>query len=208
MDTNKFVTEQEKFWVGKFGDQYTDRNKTDQLLASNIFLLSKVLSSTKNISSVIEIGANIGLNLQAIKSLIPSCNFAAVEINDYACKILEKLESVEVFNESLLTFSSTKKYDFVLSKGVLIHINPDHLNKAYELMYSASNKYICLAEYYSFTPVDLNYRGYSKKLFKRDFAGEMLDKFKDLKLIDYGFIYHKDNYFAGEDMNWFLLEKN
>lgn len=208
MDIKKVVTEQEKFWAGNFGDQYTDRNKTDQLLASNLYLFSKILNSTKNINSVMELGANIGLNLQAIKSLIPSCNFAAVEINDYACKILEKLESVEVFNESLLTFSSTKKYDFVLSKGVLIHINPDHLNKVYELMYSASNKYICLVEYYNPTPVELNYRGHPNKLFKRDFAGEMLEKFSDIKLVDYGFIYHKDNYFPQDDVSWFLLEKN
>ena len=32
MDINKFKTEQEKFWSGQFGDQYTDRNQTEQLL--------------------------------------------------------------------------------------------------------------------------------------------------------------------------------
>lgn len=35
----------------------------------------------------------------------------------------------------------------------------------------------------------------------------MLDKFSDLELIDYGFIYHRDNNFSLDDMNWFLLQK-
>jgi len=44
-------------------------------------------------------------------------------------------------------------------------------------------------------------------LFKRDFAGEMLDRFKDLELLDYGFVYHRDNNFPQDDLNWFLLRK-
>ena len=33
------------------------------------------------------------------------------------------------------------------------------------------------------------------------------DKFKDCALVDYGFIYHRDKYFAQDDVTWFLLEK-
>jgi hypothetical protein len=44
-------------------------------------------------------------------------------------------------------------------------------------------------------------------MFKRDFAGEMLDKFQDLRLLDYGFVYHRDTQFPQDDVNWFLLEK-
>ena len=42
-----------------------------------------------------------------------------------------------------------------------------------------------LAEYYNPTPVSVLYRGHKGKLFKRDFAGEMLDKYNDLNIIDY-----------------------
>ncbi len=35
----------------------------------------------------------------------------------------------------------------------------------------------------------------------------MLDKFPDLVLIDYGFVYHRDSYFPGDDLTWFLMEK-
>ena len=45
-----------------------------------------------------------------------------------------------------------------------------------------------------------------QKLFKRDFAGEFIKKFKKIKLIDYGFIYHRDK-LPQDDVTWFLLQK-
>ena len=74
-------------------------------------------------------------------------------------------------------------------------------------MYKNTKKYICIVEYYNPTPVEVIYRGHKGKLFKRDFAGEMLDKYRNLKLINYGFVYKRDNNFPYDDINWFLLEK-
>ena len=36
----------------------------------------------------------------------------------------------------------------------------------------------------------------------------MLDAFPDLRLIDYGFVYHRDPNFPQDDLNWFLMEKS
>jgi len=69
-------------------------------------------------------------------------------------------------------------------------------------------KYILIAEYYSTKPTEIIYRNYKNVLFKRDFAGEMLDQYSDLTLIDYGFVYRRDNLFPDDDINWFLLKKN
>ena len=74
-------------------------------------------------------------------------------------------------------------------------------------LYNASNKYILIAEYYNQTPIMIDYRGNKDRLFKRDFAGEILDKYPDLKLIDYGFFYNRDSNFKVDDINWFLMEK-
>ena len=63
-------------------------------------------------------------------------------------------------------------------------------------------------EYYNPTPVEISYRGHSGKLFKRDFAGEMLDRFLDLQLLDYGFCYSRDYNFLYGNATWFLLEKS
>jgi spore coat polysaccharide biosynthesis protein SpsF len=97
--------------------------------------------------------------------------------------------------------------DLVLIKGVLIHLNPEVLPQAYELLYRSSSKYICVAEYYNPTPIAVPYRGHEDKLFKRDFAGEIMKKFNDLRLVDYGFAYHGDSNFPQDDITWFLMEK-
>jgi spore coat polysaccharide biosynthesis protein SpsF len=64
-----------------------------------------------------------------------------------------------------------------------------------------------VAEYYDPKPVTLKYRGHDNKMFKRDFAGELLDKYQDLRLLDYGFCYHRDPSFPQDDISWFLMEK-
>ncbi|WP_079710778.1 pseudaminic acid biosynthesis-associated methylase [Paraliobacillus ryukyuensis] len=199
-----FKTEQEEFWAGEFGINYVKRN-TNYL--SNIPLFSNIFSKTNKVNSIIELGANIGNNLQAINSILPHANLSAIEINSDAVKELEQIKDIKVYNQSLLDFKVDHKRDFVLIKGVLIHIAPNYLAQLYDLLYNLSDKYICIAEYYNPTPVELKYRGHDNKLFKRDFAGEILDKFSDLELIDYGFVYHRDNNFPQDDITWFLLKK-
>ncbi len=203
----KFTTEQEEFWAGGFGDKYIDRNKERKSIVSNIALFSKVFSLTKRVNSIIEFGANIGNNLKAIKCLLPDAVFSAVEINKKAVAELKKMDWIKAYPISILDFKVDTTSDFVFAKGLLTHINPDYLKKVYDLLYQASNKYIFIAEYYNPTPVEISYRGHRNKLFKRDFAGEMMDRYKDLQLVDYGFVYHRDNNFPQDDATWFLLEK-
>lgn len=204
---SQFTTEQEEFWAGKFGNEYITRNQGDILVASNVALFAKILSCTKSVHSVIEFGANIGLNLQALRQLIPKAELSAVEINQKAVERLQEYKDVKVYRQSIINFVSDCQYDFVLVKGILIHINPDQLLQAYKLLHQASNRYICIVEYYNPTPAEVNYRGHHGRLFKRDFAGEILDKFDDLQLLNYGFVYHRDSQFPQDDITWFLLEK-
>ena len=202
------VTEQESFWQGEFGNQYSDRNKNEKLLASNISLFSSILKLTGKIDSLIEFGANIGMNLKSLKQLLPDAEISGIEINKKAFKNLEKLIGKKnSYCQSINNFTIEKTYDLCLIKGVLIHINPQQLNEVYHKLYLASKKYILIAEYYNPTPVSVSYRGHENKLFKRDFAGDMLDKFEGLSLLDYGFVYHRDNLFPQDDINWFLLKK-
>lgn len=204
---NDYKTEQEEFWSGKFGEEYINRNRSPEYLASNTALFSKIISKTQNLGSVLEFGANIGMNLEALKTLLPSVSLSAIEINKTSATELHKLGYVEVFNTSILEFEAEKKWDMSLIKGVLIHINPEWLNQVYDRLYQSSHRYICLCEYYNPTPVQIPYRGHENKLFKRDFAGELLDRFPDLTLVDYGFVYRRDNNFKQDDATWFLLEK-
>ena len=208
LETKNQLTEQEHFWKGEFGDEYISRNEGLKLLAYKTYYFSSILKNTSKINSCIEFGSNIGLNLDALRTLYPYQEHYGVEINKKACDILQtKIGKENTSNCSILDFHQVKKWDLVLVKGVLIHLNPESLNDVYEKIYNCSNKYILISEYYNPTPVSINYRGHKNKLFKRDFAGEMLDTFDDLELHSYGFGYHRDLNFPQDDENWFLLEK-
>lgn len=201
-----FSTQQESFWAGEFGDAYSQRNRGEQLLSANVMMFSRILSRTGPLSSVIEFGANIGMNLLAFRNLLPSVQLAGVEINPTAVVELAKIPGIELHNASILDLEISQTYDLSLIKGVLIHIAPERLADVYDRLYKASKRYVLVAEYYNPTPVELAYRGHSGKLFKRDFAGEMLDRFSDLKLVDCGFEYHRAA-FPQDDITWFLMEK-
>lgn len=203
----RFATEQEAFWAGEFGDDYTQRNVGEQWVASNLALFTKVLARTENVRSVLELGANLGLNLRALRQLLPHAELAAVEINAKAVAELKRLDGITVHHTSILEFKPKRPSDFVFLKGVLIHLSPDKLPQVYDLMHDASARYICLAEYYNPSPVAIAYRGHTDRLFKRDFAGELMKRHAGLRLLDYGFVYHGDLNHPQDDITWFLLEK-
>ena len=204
----KFQTDQEEFWAGAFGSEYIGRNNSNELLASNLNFFTKALHSAKNFGSCIEFGANIGMNLRALGLLYPNLQFNAIEINEEACTELASYIGQEnCFNGSIFDFKTDKKFDLAMIKGVMIHLNPEMLDSVYEKLYEVSNKYILIAEYYNPSPVAISYRGHEDRLFKRDFAGEMLRKYPDLELVDYGFAYKGDVMFPQDDITWFLLAK-
>lgn len=206
----EFKTEQEKFWNGKFGDDYVDRNRNPEILASNIAVWSSILRKMNGVESVIEFGANIGLVLKAIRTLRPNIACAAIEINHKAATILREdpiLAGIEVIEGSILEYEPGKQYDLAYTSGVLIHINPECLGTVYDKLYASSKKYILMREYYNPVPMAVSYRGNEERLFKRDFAGEFMDRFPDVSLVDYGFVYHRDNVFPEDDLTWFLMEK-
>ena len=204
----EFETEQEKFWAGEFGNEYIGRNKSEEYLASNLNFFSKAFNQLGRPKSLVEFGANVGMNLRAIKLLFPNIELSGVEINKAASEELAEFVGKEnVFNGTIFDYQPTVKFDVSLIKGVLIHINPEMLSTVYEKLYQSTNKYILIAEYYNPSPVTVNYRGHNDRLFKRDFAGELLEIYNDLELIDYGFTYKRDNAFPQDDITWFLIKK-
>jgi len=205
---SKRVSEQEQFWSGAFGDEYIERNRSEQLVAGNISLFAEALRESRNISSVLELGANIGMNLRALRMLYPNALMRGVEINRQAADILkDEIGHENTIEASLLDGVHFGTADLVLIKGVLIHLPPDRLSEIYDLLFNSTNRLILICEYYNPTPMNLPYRGNENKLFKRDFAGEMLLRFPDLRLLKYGFRYRNDPVFPLDDITWFLLEK-
>lgn len=136
------TTEQEAFWEGDFGNEYTDRNRGAGWVAANAAFFSKVLASTQPVKRVLELGPNIGLNLMALRHLFPTAKLTGVEINQKAASELQSnLPDVDLHVSSILGFQPEATWDLVFTKGVLIHINPDKLPIVYELMYRASSRF-------------------------------------------------------------------
>ena len=142
-------------------------------------------------------------------SLYPGLQVEAIEINATAAAALKNVIPREnIHLTSVLDFTPEHAYDLVLAKGILIHVNPNFLTAVYEKLYLSCGRYILICEYYNPSPVSVVYRGEADRLFKRDFAGEMLDRYGELRLVDYGFAYHRDASFPQDDITWFLLEKD
>jgi spore coat polysaccharide biosynthesis protein SpsF len=118
------------------------------------------------------------------------------------------MPDVSVHRTSISNFRpEDSRWELVLTKGILIHLEPKSLPAVYRLLYDCSSRYVLVAEYYNPQPIAVPYRGHSGKLFKRDFAGEMLEQFSDLSLLDYGFVYRRDPTHPQDDITWFLMEK-
>lgn len=201
-------TSQEEFWASAFGHDYISRNQGSMLLASNVSLFARALRSCSRVDSCVEFGANIGMNLRALKQLYPGQEQFGVEINSLAAERLRsQIGEDAVFEGSIIDYAPSRVFDLALIKGVLIHIAPDQLTVVYDRIYRSSRQYILLAEYYNPSPIAVEYRGHMDKLFKRDFAGEFLDSFPDVQLVDYGFAYHRDTQHPQDDLTWFLLER-
>lgn len=203
-----YATEQEKFWAGEFGTDYISRNQGDALLASNLDFFAKALRGVREVKTCIEFGANIGMNLKALKLLHPGFEQFGIEINAEAAEQLANvIPSENVHHASILEFQPDRVWDLVLIKGVLIHINPEMLPHVYDKLVTASGRYLLVAEYYNPAPVAIPYRGHTDRLFKRDFAGEIMDRYPQMRLVDYGFVYRRDPNFPQDDITWFLMEK-
>lgn len=198
------MNEQEQHWAGPSGDAYTDRNKGRG--AANAAFFSRALARATGISSVIEFGAGAGENMIALRNLLPEAELTGVEINTRAFKLLQgRVDSAA--QGSMLEFRTGDKRDLAFVKGVLIHIAPENIARAYEALYRASSRYVLAAEYYSPRREEVLYRGERGRLWKADFHGEITAQYPDLKLIDYGFVGRCDPMWPQDDVTWWLWEK-
>ena len=74
-------------------------------------------------------------------------------------------------------------------------------------IYENSSKYILIAEYFNRTPVEIDYRGQSNMLFKRDFGKFFKENF-ECEVVDYGFLWGDEFDSAGfDDITFWLFKK-
>jgi pseudaminic acid biosynthesis-associated methylase len=205
MEQNMAKAEQTTFWEGEFGNEYTDRNAIRAADRTRFF--KKILGLTKNLNSVLELGANRGHNLEAIHQINSELELTGVELNRKACNQMASLGGINAVCSTIQDFATSDRFDLVFSCGVLIHLPPHDLPEVYQKMFDLSQKYILINEYFNPVPAEIPYRGHAERLFKRDFGGEFMDlHHNQVSLVDYGFLWKRVEP-TWDDTTWWLFEK-
>ena len=163
------MNQQEQFWAGSFGDEYTARNRVDW--RKRVPFWSMILDLT-GARSVYEFGCNAGWNLSAIRRAYPDVSVRGIDINvkavDQALQAgLPVSRSAEPIDDAELVFTS----------GVLIHVGPEQLEKTMVQIVEASYDYVLAIEYASVSKnvEALVYRGNEDRLWRRDY-GNLYEK--------------------------------
>ena len=198
-------------WTGAFGDAYTERNAADEAqVERRIEMWRRILRpiSTRPPESCLEVGANVGINLRALRAL-RAVEMHALEPNAKAREVLRRdcvvpaghvlggtVERIDLADESV---------DLVFTSGVLIHVDPQRLETACREMHRVARRYLLTIEYFASEPETKTWRGREGLLFKRDFGAFWLDLFPALALVDYGFFWKRAT--GLDNLTWWLFAK-
>jgi len=198
-------------WQGAFGDDYTKRNAPlPEVLSARLKMWSRILGALDGAppESVLEVGANLGLNLRVLRLLTQGA-LTAVEPNASArARLVEDgvLPQERVFDGvgSRLPFGDAA-HDLVFTSGVLIHVPPADLAATCREIVRVARRYVLAVEYNSEQPVELPYRNREGLLFKRDFGQFYLETCPGLTVRDYGFFWRPVT--GLDNLTWWLFEK-
>jgi len=205
----KLNSDQEGFWAQEYSKDYIEKNNNfDDLQGSEGW--SKILKCTNyEISNFLELGCNVGRNIQQLQSVLPSAKPSMVEISEEAFKYASSQYTFEnAFHGPILNSDfENNSFDLTFTMGVLIHINPDQLIDHMKKLFDYSSNYIVIGEYFNRTPISIEYQGQQDRLFKRDFGKLFLENFP-VTLVDYGFLWghiYDDSGF--DDITWWVFKK-
>ncbi|MGH3050032.1 MAG: pseudaminic acid biosynthesis-associated methylase [Gaiellaceae bacterium] len=182
----------EQFWVGEFGDAYTERN----LRSVDRRLFWRALTEEHRFASALEVGCNAGDNLVALSKLVGARNLAGIDVNESALAIAhEALPEADLRRAPAreLPFADGA-FELAFTAMVLIHQPDEALADVMGEVVRCSSRYVLAIEYESDEPEDVRYRGHEGVLFKRPYAALYAEAFPRLRLAASGFL--------GEDKGW------
>ena len=172
-------TEQLNLWRSDFGRQYTDRNDVEkpERIATWKRLLGGIVPAR-----VVEVGCNVGWNLEYLRRLGAS-ELYAVEPQAYAvARARSRAPEFGVLQGTAFDLPFKDNFaDLAFTSGVLIHIAPADIGRAMAEIYRVSKRYIVAIEYDAPTEQAITYRGTSDSLWKRDHGGIWQARYPELE---------------------------
>ena len=158
----------EQFWAGSFGNQYTDRNRVKYHERMPFWL--RVLERTQP-ASVLEVGANAGWNLRAIRGLAQGVKLSGIDVNLQAVQEAQDCGlNVAVCPAADVGRLWPDSADLVFTAGVLIHIPPEQLPEVMASIIQASRRWVLAVEYSAEVEEPVEYRGHADRLWRRPFG--------------------------------------
>jgi pseudaminic acid biosynthesis-associated methylase len=198
-------------WKGEFGNEYIGRNLASrEAVAQRLRAFSRILDCfpMDPPKSILEVWANIGINLRALSLLTPATLWA-LEPNDTA---RARLVADGVVPEDRALAGAGKiismpdaSVDMAFTSGVMIHIPPTDLEATCREMYRVASRFIVCIEYFADRPTAIPYRGRDDLLFKRDFGALWLETCPSLRLLDCGFFWKQAT--GMDNLTWWAFEK-
>lgn len=212
--------EQENFWSGDFGKNYTDRNTRYNEELEKIYetwygvsrakMNEAFLGNLPKDIRILEVGCNTGMQLASLKAM-GFTSLYGIELQSYAVqKAKEFTEGINLIQGSAFDIPFKDGFfDLVFTSGVLIHIAPENLPKVFAEMYRCSKKYIWGFEYFADEVTSINYRGNQGFLWKANYGKLMRDQFNDLTLVKEQFYpYITEAEKGNVDFMYLLQKKN
>ena len=186
------MSDTKQFWQGDFGNEYVQRNRFDWTKRIPFWKSIIELTSAR---SVHEFGCNVGYNLSAIRRAFPDVQVSGNDVNESAL-YMANAAGIPAWN----VMPTELRRELVFSCGVLIHIAPEDLKDIMQSIINASTEWVLAVEYFAPKEIEIIYRGYTGKLWKRDY-GKL---YRDMGLILYA------DGITGEGFDgcaWHLLRK-
>ena len=195
-------------WRGDFGDAYLGRNDADGVGRTAMWerILQPLADDPPR--SILEVGANIGLNLRALAGLTGARLIALEPHAGARARLIDDgvVSPGDAHDGCAAAIPlADGAVDMAFTSGVLIHIAPPDLEASCAEIHRVARRYIACAEYFSDAPEAVPYRGRDGLLFKRDFGDFWMDRFADLRLMDYGFFWRRAT--GLDNLTWWLFEK-
>jgi pseudaminic acid biosynthesis-associated methylase len=195
----------EELWAGGFGDEYVDRNLCAYDRRGEFWL---PLLDELQPRNVLEVGCNVGGNLQWITQRVDPSQVTGVDVNSKALRLLDqRVPGVRGIQSPARELPvSDRSIDLVFTMGVLIHQPEETLEKVMSEMVRASSRYVFCGEYFDTETVEVPYRGHAGALFRRDYGSLFLELFPfDLTLIRQGYLSPDDGW---DRVTWWLFERS
>jgi len=167
-------------WEGEFGDRYVERN---QGAGEQRGLFWGPFLRRYPVQSALEVGVNIGLNLEHIATT--GARVVGADVNQRALERLrERIPTVGAVRTAARQLPFRKcSFELVFTAGVLIHQPQESLDDVMRDIVRCSSHYVLCVEYYAAELTEVPYRGQPGSLFKLDFGARYLAVAPDLRLL-------------------------